>query len=58
MDCAFGEQGSGTTQAPKSLLAGLAILVASLIKWLASLINLTEEEKEEAGIYLGRLGGE
>ena len=57
MDSSFREQGAGTPQAPKSLLAGLQILV-SLINWLAGLISLTEEEREDAGIYLDRLGGE
>ena len=57
MDGSFREQGSETQQAPKSFLAGLQILT-NLIQWLAGLIRLTEEEKEEAGIYLGRLGGE
>ena len=57
MDGSFREQDPDTPQAPKSFLAGLPIL-ASLIHWLAGLITLTEEEQEEAGIYLGRLGGE
>ena len=57
MDSSLREQGSDTQQAPRSLFAGLQIL-ASLILWLAGLITLTEEEQEEAGIYLGRLGGE
>ena len=57
MDVSFREQGSETQQAPKSFLAGLQILT-NLIQWLAGLIRLTEEEKEEAGIYLGRPGGE
>jgi hypothetical protein len=51
MDSSFREQGSGTQEAPKSFLAGLKIL-ASLINWLAGLVNLTEEEREDAGIYL------
>ena len=57
MDGSFREQGSETQQAPKSFLAGLEILT-NFIQRLAGLIRLTEEEKEEAGIYLGRLGGE
>ena len=57
MDSSFREQESGTQEAPKSFLAGLKIL-ASLINWLASLVRLTEEEREDAGIYLGRQGGE
>jgi len=57
MDNSFHRQGSGTQQDPKSFLVSLPIL-ASLIKWLAGLIKLTEEEREDAGIYLGRLRGE
>ena len=55
MDSSFREQESGTREAPKSFWAGLTIL-ASLIQWLGGLIELTEEEREEAGIYLGRPG--
>jgi len=55
MDSSFPEQGSDTQEAPKSFWAGLTIL-ANLIKWLAGLIELTEEEREDAGIYLGRPG--
>ena len=57
MDSSFREHGSGTSKAPKSFFAGRTIL-ASLINWLAGLIGLTEEEREAAGIYLDRLGGE
>jgi hypothetical protein len=55
MDSSFREQGSDMQEAPKSFWAGLTIF-ASLIKWLAGLIELTEEEREDAGIYLGRPG--
>jgi hypothetical protein len=57
MDNSFHEQGSRTQQSPSSLLVSLPIL-ANLIKWLASLIQWTEEEQEKAGIYVDRLGGE
>jgi hypothetical protein len=57
MDSSFREQGSDTQEAPQSFLAGLRIF-ASLMHWLAGLIRLTEEEQEEAGIYLDRPGGE
>jgi hypothetical protein len=57
MDNSFHEQGSRTQQAPKRFSAGLGIL-ASIIKWLAGLITLTEEEREQAGIYDDRLGDE
>jgi hypothetical protein len=57
MDSSFREQGPDTRQDPKSFLVSLPNL-ASIIKWLAGLIKLTEEEQEDAGIYPGRLGGE
>jgi hypothetical protein len=58
MDNSIREQDtSGTQPDPKSFFMSLPIL-ASLIKRLAGLIRLTEEEQEEAGVYLGRLGGE
>ncbi|HEX9333080.1 MAG TPA: hypothetical protein VF896_14405 [Anaerolineales bacterium] len=58
MDNSFHEQGSHTQQQdPKSFLVSLPIL-GNLIKWLASLSQWTEEEQEEAGIYMDRPGGE
>ena len=57
MDNSFDEQGSHTQQNPKSFLVSLPIL-GNLIKWLASLIQWTEEEQEEAGIYVDHLGSE
>jgi len=57
MDNSFHEQGSRTQQESKSFLVSLPIL-GNLIKWLASLSQWTEEEQEEAGIYLDRPGGE
>ena len=57
MDSSFREQGSGTQQDSKRFLASLARL-PNLIKWLVSLIRLTEEEQEEAGIYIDRLWDE
>jgi len=57
MDSSFREQGTNMQKASTGYWAGLKIL-ASLINWLASLIRLTEEEREDAGIYLNRLGGE
>lgn len=54
MDNSFYEQGSNTQRDPKSFLVSLPIL-GNLIKWLANLIQWTEKEQEEAGIYLGRL---
>ena len=57
MDSSFRDQGSSTQQNPKRFLASLPIL-DNIIKWMTSLIRLTEEEQEEAGIYLDRPGGE
>jgi hypothetical protein len=57
MDNSVHEQGSHIQQDPKNLLERLPIL-GNLIKWLAGLIEFTEEELQKAGIYLGRLGGE
>jgi hypothetical protein len=58
MDSPFREQGSGMQQDPKRFLVSLPTILSGLIKWLAGLIKLTEEEREDAGIYLGRLRGE
>jgi len=57
MDSSFREQGSNTQEAPSSFFASLRILASQLMK-LVSFISLTEEEQEEAGIYLDRPGGE
>ncbi len=57
MDNSFNRQDrrSTTQQDRKSFLGSLPIL-DNIITWLASLIKLTEEEKEDAGVHLGRLG--
>ena len=57
MDGSLPEPASGTQQHPKRFLAILTTL-AGIIKWLAGLISFTEEEQEDAGIYLDRPGGE
>ena len=57
MDNSFHEQGSHTQQDSKRFLVSLPIL-GNLIKWLANFSQWTEEEQEEAGIYLDRPGGE
>lgn len=57
MDSSFREQKSHPQKASTGFWAGVRIL-ASLINWLASLVRLTEEEREDAGIYLDRPGGE
>lgn len=59
MDNSIREQESNTRD-QKSFLAGLLIL-SNLMDWLVSfisLIKLTEEEQQDAGIYPGRLGDE
>lgn len=57
MDSSFRERESYTQKASTGFWAGVRIL-ASLINWLASLFRLTEEEREEAGIYLDHPRGE
>jgi hypothetical protein len=57
MDGSFPEPASGTQQRSKRSLAMLTTF-AGLIKWLTGLISFTDEEREDAGIYLDRLGGE
>ena len=57
MNDPFPEPESATQEYPKRSFVGVATL-ASIIKWLADLITVTEEEREEAGIYLDRPGGE
>jgi hypothetical protein len=54
MDNSFRRKGSETQQ-PGGFLASLKI-IDGILNWLADLIRLTEEERENAGIYLGRLG--
>ena len=53
MDNSFHRQGSDTRQ-PNPLLAGLSI-ITRFLNWLASLLQLTEEEQNDAGIYPGDL---
>ena len=48
-------QNESDTQPPTSLLVNLPV-VNQLFKWLASLVEPTEEEQENAGIYLGGEG--
>lgn len=51
MDNSFPQQGSRTQQ-PGSLLPGLRFFVG-VLSWLVGLIQLTEEERKEAGVYVG-----
>lgn len=58
MDSSFPEPAtSGAQEHKKGLLVSL-ITFAGIIKWLAGLIQFTEEEREDAGIYLDRPTGE
>ena len=57
MSSSLREQEPGLQQDPKGVLVNLPTL-SSLINWLAGIIKLTEEEQEEASIYLDRLRGE
>ena len=54
MDNSFPRKGSDMQQ-PGSFLANLP-LINGIFKWLASLIAPTEEEQENAGVYLGGEG--
>ena len=56
MDNSIHEQESSTRD-QKSFVAGLLIL-NSIMNWLLGLVELTEEEQQDAGIYPGRLGDE
>lgn len=51
MDNLFHQQESGTQQTGR-FFVNLQIF-DGVLRWLASLIQLTEEEQEDAGIYLG-----
>ena len=52
MDSSFREQeGSDRQQDPKRFWVRLLIPL-SLLKWLAGLFSLTEEEQHDAGIFL------
>ena len=56
MDSSVDEPESKTQQTTRSFM--ILRRLASIIQWLASLIHLTEEEREDAGIYLDRPGDE
>jgi hypothetical protein len=58
VDSSFREQGSEGQKAPRSFVVSIQLFVASIFQWLSGLIRLTEEEREDAGIYLDRPGGE
>lgn len=52
MDNSLNQQ-SPVTRKPGGLWAGLQ-LVDRFLNWVASFIELTEEEQRDAGIYLGK----
>ena len=64
MDNSSFHQQESNTQQPSGFLASLRIfdsilsLMRHSVNWLSDLIQLTEEEQENAGVFLGRLGGE
>jgi hypothetical protein len=61
MDNSFHQQESNIQQ-PSGFLASLQIfdsillLMRRSLNWLTGLLKLTEEEQEDAGVYLGHLG--
>jgi hypothetical protein len=63
MDKSFNPQESNMQQ-PSGFLTSLRIfdsilpLMRRSVKWLAGFLQVTEEEQEDAGIYLGHLGNE
>jgi len=57
MDKSFRPQGSGTRQ-PDSFLTVALHNFGRILRWLAALIHWTEEEQEDAGIYIDRFGDE
>ena len=57
MSFSLPEQKPGLQQEAKGFLKNLLSL-AGLIHWLTGFILLTEEEQENASIYLDRPGGE
>jgi hypothetical protein len=64
MDKSFHPKESNMQQQSGFLLASLRIfdsilpLMRRSVKWLAGFFQLTEEEQENAGVFLGRLGNE
>jgi len=52
MDNSFRQQVSDIHQQPGVLLSSLQ-LFDGILNWLAGLFELTEEEQQDAGIYLG-----
>ena len=58
MDSSFREQESDRQEAPKSSLVSLRLFFASVFSGLSGLFKLTEEEREDAGIYLDHPGGD
>ena len=57
MDESVPEQRSSTPQDTK-IDWGILPALSSVIKWLASFMQLTEAEQEEAGIHVERVDGE
>ena len=64
MDNSSFQQQKSDTRQKISFFAGLQILDSLLplvrhsVNWLAGILKLTEEEQENAGVYLSRLGDE
>lgn len=56
MDDSFRQQESETQQS-NNFFVSLQVL-NGILEWLASFVRLTEDEQEDAGIYLDRLGDE
>ena len=57
MEKSVPEQASSTPQDTKVYWVILSTL-GNILKWLASIMQLTEAEQEEAGIHIERVDGE
>ena len=57
MDRSVPEQQTSTPQEIK-LYWIVLLALGRILKWLAGLMQLTEAEREEAGIHVERVGGE
>ena len=63
MDNSFHRQASDVQQnsgplASLQIFGSILLFIRNSVNWLAGLIKLTEEEQENAGVYLGHLEDE
>jgi len=58
MDNSFQPRELVSDLQPHGRLANRLHIFKSILHWLSNLFQLTKEEQQDAGIYLGRLGDE